>query len=341
MEPGVAVGWIVVVGFAATLVITLLGLVKRLPIEDRYLKMLFSLLIVEMIAAGFTLFRQEYQAPETLFTPALPEAYLFDKHGTPIGGYQLFVGDQSTHSFDLLESELFKEVQRSMKIEKDHIYVIAEKGTDTYHLGWVDLTKVKEEIPEKPLTSDLRFHLGMRFADCVPPNTVSCENRRNARRAVEELFQALELTEKGTDENEEAVMKLFHLAKYFKSCEDFEKVSRWIEKYRSLPHRYHELADIQLKFVSKLDPPRAQRLQARKMALKNYLAFLRVTAERAPDQLIAASKKGAVELVGGYLAEDSAIGDRREAFLTAIESRDGVKLESLGDHIESAFSCQL
>ena len=56
MTPGVAVGWIVVFGFAATLVLTLLALIKVVSMEPKYVNRLFALLVVELIGSAFYLF---------------------------------------------------------------------------------------------------------------------------------------------------------------------------------------------------------------------------------------------------------------------------------------------
>ena len=48
---GEIVGWIVVIGLAATLLITLLALIKKLPMDDKYLGRLFGLVVVGVLSA--------------------------------------------------------------------------------------------------------------------------------------------------------------------------------------------------------------------------------------------------------------------------------------------------
>ena len=77
MIQGQVMGWIVVGGFAITLIVTILGMIQVVSIQKRYLNRLFALMIVELISAGFFLFYKEFNPPELVFDPPLQSQFTF------------------------------------------------------------------------------------------------------------------------------------------------------------------------------------------------------------------------------------------------------------------------
>ncbi|NQT12651.1 MAG: hypothetical protein HQ582_07880 [Planctomycetes bacterium] len=56
-----AIGWVVVVAFAVTFIITMLGLVEVIKIKPQYFQPLFYKMVIEIIAAGFFLFYAAFE----------------------------------------------------------------------------------------------------------------------------------------------------------------------------------------------------------------------------------------------------------------------------------------
>lgn len=52
----IVIGWIVVVAFAITFIVTIFSLIGKISIEQKYFKFLFFKLLLEIVAAGFFLF---------------------------------------------------------------------------------------------------------------------------------------------------------------------------------------------------------------------------------------------------------------------------------------------
>lgn len=52
-----AMGWVIVVAFAITFVVAILGICGKFKMEPVYRRRLFTALILEIVASGFFLFR--------------------------------------------------------------------------------------------------------------------------------------------------------------------------------------------------------------------------------------------------------------------------------------------
>ena len=82
-EFGTLIGYIVILGFGATVVITLLALMGYLPkLREKYLRWLFSLVIVELAGAGFLFFNQTFTG-EVVECPACPDGF-FPANSGPV-----------------------------------------------------------------------------------------------------------------------------------------------------------------------------------------------------------------------------------------------------------------
>jgi tetratricopeptide (TPR) repeat protein len=64
------IGWTIVLAFIATTTVTLLAIVGLVRVEEQYLNRLFAVLVIEVVAAGFFLFRQGLNPEQRYFRQA-------------------------------------------------------------------------------------------------------------------------------------------------------------------------------------------------------------------------------------------------------------------------------
>ena len=271
MSHGEVIGWIVVAGFGITFVVTILGIVGLVKIEKTFLNRLFLLLISEVIAAGFFLFYEEFDPPELVFDPPLTgQVYLFGNDGEPVEETVLRLGDDEERVFSKIGKSTLKDVGRKVELDDDVLRFRSKDGT---YLGSVqDASSV---LGDSLLSFEQTFQLGMHYAACETPGEQPCRNRLDSRQAVTYLLRSVEADD-DTDEREDAVKQLFFLLGDLKRCEEFQKLATGISKFRNPPQQYHELAETYLKFTQRAGAGTNEKLEARKAALKYYLAYLRV-----------------------------------------------------------------
>ena len=269
MTPGVAVGWIVVFGFAATLVLTLLALIKVVSMEPKYVNRLFALLVVELIGSAFYLFDLEFRLPNPQFQPnfVTADVYLFDNTGRPLPRTDLIFGDDTLHTFN--SGPIAFDLEREFEISDNALLIKGQPGD--YQLGTIDIQDLSR-AEDSFMSFQAHLSLGLHYAECLD-GTV-CQQRRDARQAITHLFAAL-ATENETDVHERAVLQLFHLKERLQTCSTFGQLAEELERHRPVPYRYLELGEIYFAmalYLDEIDPE--DRTTARWLALKNFLRFL-------------------------------------------------------------------
>lgn len=301
-----AIGWIVILGFAATLTITLLGLIGKVTIRDGYMKALFSAMILEIISAGFFLF---YQGSEPRLDP--PAAYAFNALGRPV---TVFV-EQGGKKVDTLKtpvSEGLKTIRRQLVEDEDSdlVYIYERVQEDTVYLGHLDRKSLTDIIGEGATDPLYIYYSGMYLSQ--PPN-----NRRNPRRAVRELMQFLKEQEQRYEvQQDSSVKQLYHLSIYIDSSEDFEFLIDKIKEVRTGPNQDKELCEVYLQYIktrgnSFTDQEREHK---RLSALKHAMLYLGSEAHIKDNTLV----QRVEELMDFYLSDNHFVRTNKDKVRTAI-----------------------
>lgn len=270
MSPGAVVGWIVVAGFAATFVITLLALCKKIDMEPQYLKSLFGLLVLELIAAAFFLFEQEYASPDVAFEPdpVTKSVHLCDSDGKPIQETALMFGEDEVFNFPALD---LTNKRREFEIEDKVVVVKA----DDVPLGSLSYPEIKAEINPDPLTVREHLYLGLHLAECtkVAPETQLCVRRKDSAKSAGYLFAALNNDDRelNDEEKDKAVSTLYNVRMGLEGCEQYKTLAEWSEDIR--PRRQIEVADIYLDLSNRRELDANVKRDARLAALKYYQAY--------------------------------------------------------------------
>ena len=327
MTPGQAVGWIVVFGFLATLVLTLLALIKVAPMEPKYVNRLFVVLVVELIGAAFYLFDTEFRQPDPFFEPALvtPDVHLFDNSGRPLPTTDLVFGEETVQTFN--SSPIAFDTERKFEISDNSLLIIGQPGD--YQLGTIDIEDLAR-AEDSILSFRTHLNLGLHYAECVDGEP--CQQRRDAAQAITHLLAALE-TENDTGVHEQAVVQLFHLKERLQTCSAFVRLAEELERHRSVPYRYLEIGDIYLAMTLYLDEIDTEdRTAARRLALKSFLRFLSLPQvavgtdlyDRAVDQ--ASQVATILTLDGGHPVSSALQSVDRQQLVLASESIDEAPL---------------
>ena len=334
MSPGEVMGWIVVGGFGMTLVVTLLGITGSIKIKKTYLNKLFTLLLVEVIGAGFFLFYQEFDPPPLVFDPSIPEeVYLFDRFGEPVRESVLRLGDEEKRVFPRISEDALKDVNRDVEIEDDDLRFRSKVGT---YLGSVQ--NASSVLGDAFLTFEQVFRLGKHYAECEIPREQPCD-RRDSRLTVTYLLRAIEVEDEDTDKREDAVKQLFFLLGDLRGCQEFQKLATGISQFRDPPHQYHELAETYLKFSQRADASANRKLEARKAAFKYYLAYLGEVRRPESSNLLRSSRDLAIELMATIGKKVEYLQSNFTGIEQAIISLEREDLRGYSDEIKFNFSC--
>ena len=333
MTPGIVVAWIVVVGFAATLVITLLALIRVVQMESQYLSRLFKLLILELIGAAFWLLSLALEPPgeppRVSFDPNVTTAedvHLFNGTGEPLQKTTLKLGDKTVRTFN--DTSPAFEIAREFEV-RDGELLIKGGQQNTYQLGKIDVRDLVES-EESFLSFRSHLNLGLHYAECLDDGI--CQQRRDARRAVRHLFAAL-VDESESDTHEEATLQLFHLKNRLQTCQDFGRLVNEIDKHRTIPYRYNELGDTYYAlalYVDDLEP--MERRAARELALKHFLRYLSLPEVRSGTALFDRANAQATEVA-------TFLFDRAHETITALQSNEKRLLRIASDSLESTLQC--
>lgn len=254
MTPGIVVGWIVVIGFAATILITLLALIGYLPqVKEKYLGRLFLLVVVELASAGFWLFNQTFQPPpppELMFQPPLPaEVYLFGHDGEPVprtelkldDGTELKLGDVPERIFNDIPTVTF-DVPRALELASNGDHLLVKSRRDEHQLGTINVNGLSQEIIDRVTSIDRHLALGKYYAECL--DFPECTERRNASQAIFHLTRVLQSEQSKSTQQKSAVNSLFYLRHHLHRCETFLLLVDKIKQYRPLNNRYAEIGDV-------------------------------------------------------------------------------------------------
>ena len=273
---GIIVGWIVVVGFAATILITLLALIGRLPeVKEKYLGKLFTLVVVELIGAGFWLFNQTIEPPkppEVVFQPSLPaEVYLFGHDGEPVQPTDLRLGDVTKRTFNETPKITF-DVPRALELASNGDHLLVKSQRADHQLGIIKLNDLSQKIIDRATPIARHLALGHYYAECL--DFPACEQRRNPFKAVSRLTWVLDSEQSDWSQQESAALKLFHLQRYFRSCETFQLLVNKLKQYRRDDNRYAEIGDVYEYMGQFVDLNSVQRKAVYLQSLKYLLRFL-------------------------------------------------------------------
>ncbi|WP_419937398.1 hypothetical protein [Candidatus Palauibacter sp.] len=271
MSPGEMMGWVVVVGFVLTMIVTILALVGILNVRETYLKRLFAVLVVEMVGAGFFLFYQSFgRELDAGFDPEpSSEVYLFDRLGEPFESV-LLTGEDTVKAFPGIDRDALRDVVRSIDVDGDNLVIRSREGV---LLGRVP--EAADAIGTAFFTPEQLLALGLHYAECAVREEGACVSRRSAPQAVDYLLKAIAAGAE-TSVQESAATQLVFLLGYINQCSDFRQLADAITRTRMPPRRYHELGEIYLASSRSLgvEGDSDRRLEARKAALKYYLAYL-------------------------------------------------------------------
>ncbi|MDE0406075.1 MAG: hypothetical protein OXI53_12285 [Nitrospira sp.] len=243
---GLIVGWIVVLGFAATILITLLALVGRLPeVKEKYLGKLFTLVVVELVGAGFWLFNQTIQPPEppeVAFQPPLPaEVYVFGRDGEPVPRTAMKLGDVQERTFNDTPQITF-DAPRKLELASNGEHLLIKSQRADHQLGTIRVDHLSDEIIEKVTSIDRHVALGQYYAECLDFPT--CKTRKNPTQAIFHLTWVLRAEQANPIQQKSAAISLFHLQHDVYSCETFLLLVDKIKQYRPRVNRYAEIGDV-------------------------------------------------------------------------------------------------
>lgn len=328
MTPGNVVGWIVVVGFAATLIITLLAMIKLIPMDPKYLSKLFVVLVVELIGSAFWLFNQEFRVPAPQFEPSLAmgELYLFDSTGTPLRETRLILGADTLRTFNSQPAAF--EIERGFEV-RDSELLIKGQGDD-FQLGTIKLEDLSREAEDSLLSFETHLNLGLHYAECL--DGPACRQRNDAARAIPHLFASL-ADDSQTDTHERAVVQLFHLKERLRTCQEFIKLAGQIGMHRPVPYRYIELGDLYQAMALNLNELNSEsRSVARRLALKQFLRFLSVPQVDSASELFLRANDEAKSLATFLFGNNSDVQ-------ITIDSSDKQEFARVADSIEASLAC--
>ena len=272
---GMIVGWIVVVGFGATILITLLALIGYLPlVKEKYLGKLFALVVVELVGAGFWLFDATFQPPEPpelVFQPSLPaEVYLFDRDGEAVPRTKLKLGEATNRTFN--ETKVRFDVPRKLELAPTGDALLVKSRRTDQQLGTISFNDLSDEMIDKATPIDRHLALGQYYAECL--DFPKCKQRRDPFKAVSRLTWVLRSEQSNFSQQESAAIRLFHLKDYFTSCETFQLLANKLKQYHREDNRYAEIGDVYQSMDKVIELNSVQRRAVHLQALKYLLRFL-------------------------------------------------------------------
>ncbi|MCY4531325.1 MAG: hypothetical protein OXC84_03170 [Gammaproteobacteria bacterium] len=359
-EFGVLIGYIVVLGFGATIVITLLALVGYLPrLREKYLRWLFSLVIVELAGAGFWFFNETFKGdecpkcpapPELVFQPSLPDTGIFlsGLDGEPVQRTELMLGEVSVQTLNET-THLALNSLRSLEPASDGDYLLVKsQRTAGLQLGRIRVNSLSRDIINRTMPMAHHLALGMHYADCL--DYPECEQRRNANQAVFHLTWVLRSAQSiDIQQQSQAAIKLFHLQHYLRDCKTLVLLADKINDYRLPENRYPESADVYHTLGESAGLKPEQRSAAYRLSLKSLLSYLSLDRLNSNTDFFRRILDQATDLTR-YLGEDditalleeirigfSSEQESQKARFLSFYTRDN--LRQAGDSIEVTFQC--
>lgn len=297
------IGWIIVVGFAATLVITLLSLVGKITIEQQYKKVLFRSLVLEMVAAGFFIF---YQGPADL--DDVEGYFLFNLEGEPV--------EKVVSTFQKLSPTTFKETRRTLEINATKDTIFLKTSDDKTYLGF-------SRITDEWVSPEYKLYAGLYL----------CTNG-DVKKGKPLLIAALDSPNVDNREKREGIIGLYKIKTTFNRIE-LDNLIKLTDLYTSTSAKHKEIGDIysvaaglQSLQAAKNESIAAIRDDYRLEALNSYLFYLKVQTPDSGDPKIA---KDITKLRNESLARMEQLIDildkpqlnrQRNAILAAAKSQD-------------------
>ena len=362
-EFGKLIGYIVVLGFGATIVITLLALVGYLPrLREKYLRWLFSLVIVELAGAGFWYFNETFKRdecpvcpeplapPALVFHPSLPETgiYLSGIDGEPVQRTELMLGEVAERTLNET-TDLKLNTLRSLELAPDgnHLLVKSQRATG-FQLGRIRVNSLSRDTINRTLPMAHHLALGIHYADCL--DYPECEQRRNPDLAVFHLTWVLRAGQSiDRQQQSEAAIKLFYLQHYLRDCNSLVLLADKINDYRLPENRYPEIADVYHTLVESAGLKLEQRRAAYRLSLKSLLSYLGLNRLNSNTEFFRRILDQATDLAR-YLGEDdiTALLEETRSGASSQQESHGVRflsfytrndLRQAGDSIEETFQC--
>ncbi|MDE0156783.1 MAG: hypothetical protein OXI88_11845 [Gammaproteobacteria bacterium] len=283
---GELIGYIVILGFAATIIITLLALAGFLPrVREKYLSWLFSLVIVELAGAGFWFFNETFkpvecpacpEPPGLAFQPPLPATgvYLSGLDGEPVQRTALTLGGVTARTFNDDPGLQFNAI-RALELAEDgrHLLVKSQRAGGL-QLGRVRLNNLPRNIIDRAMPLARHLALGQYYAACT--DYPECTQRRDAAQAAFHLIWVLRAGQASTRQQSDAAVKLFHLRQHLRDCDALMLLADKIHEHRTAENRYPETADIYHTLAEAVDLDAGQRMAAYRVSLENMLRYLGV-----------------------------------------------------------------
>lgn len=347
---GIIVGLIVVVGFAATILITLLALAGFLPaVKEKYLGKLFVLVVVELAGAGFWLFGQTFQPPEPpelVFQPPLPaEVYVFGRDGEPVQRTELLLGDITERTFN--DTDVTFDFPRKLELTPNRDALWVKSQRTEHQFGTVSFDELSDDIINSVTPIDRHLGLGKYYAECL--DFPECTERRNAPQAIFHLTWVLWSKGATSAHQKSATMSLFHLQHDLHDCDTFLLLIDKIKKYRPITNRYAEIGDTYQTMCRALHLTFGQCKTVYRQSLQSLLRFLSLRSVNPGTDLYKHVVSQATDLAR-YLgvAELTSILSEVEATL-ASRSEDQQsepipmaiknRLGSISDAVQETFQC--
>jgi len=317
------IGWIIVVGFAATLVITLLSLVGKMTIEEQYKKVLFRSLVLEMVAVGFFIFYQGSGNLDDVYG-----YFLFNQEGEPVehvvSGH--FIFQKPTHT-------TFKNTPRTFEINTTRDTIFFKTSNDKTYLGFF---KITDELISHELTDEHKLYVGLHLCD-----------DDNVLEGKPYLIEALNSPNVNKREKRKGVKKLYKLMDTFKTRQEFDDLIALtdVNSYGNI--RYKEIAEINSFAADRLrsldvagnESLATIRDNYRLEALSSYLFYLKI---QKPDsgipEIIKLRQKSLDEmnkLFERLKSSQPRIYDKKDVILAAAQNRDINAIESYRDFINA------
>ena len=359
-EFGKLIGYIVVLGFGATIVITLLALVGYLPrLREKYLRWLFSLVIVELAGAGFWYFNETFKRDDCPVCPAplalvihppLPDTGIFLSgiDGEPVQRTELMLGEVTEQTLNET-THLTLNTLRSLEPapDGDHLLVKSQR-TAGLQLGRIRVNSLSRDIINRTLPMAHHLALGMHYADCL--DYPDCAQRRNPNQAVFHLTWVLRSAQSmDIQQQSQAAIKLFHLQHYLRDCKTLVLLANKINDYRLPENRYPESADVYHTLGESAGLTLEQRRAAYRLSLKSQLSYLGLNRLNSNTEFFRRILDQATDLAR-YLGEDGITALLEQTRNGVASEQEGHKagflsfytrndLRQAGDSIQETFQC--
>ena len=278
-----AIGWIVVVGFGATVIMTLFGLVGYLRIPERYFRKLFVLVLVELVGCGFFMF-QQFSTTQLTFQPQIGmETYLFGLAGEPLPETKLLLDEETKRVFNNNTPEGF---DNALAIEVGPKGLIVKSEESGFRYGSIGFDHLGGQVLDELTPVSRHLALGLHYTDCVDERpdpgdvpqgqaALPCQHRRNLSLGISHLRQVLQSPEQSDSAGRrDASRRLYNVKQHLTDHDDFLLIVNAINEHSGVPIRHAEIGDLYHSIALYSDVERDRLPEYRLNALKNLLLYL-------------------------------------------------------------------